>query len=145
MSDGPLIDPDSDFGRRLRERLENERVIWLTTIGADGTPQPNPVWFVWEEPDTLLVYNKPEANRLTHVRSRPRVSLQFNTDRAGNDVEVFVGTATRDDTRLPPHEHPAYLAKYGEGMVSVSGSAEQFTVEWGVPLVVTVDRIRGYL
>ncbi|WAX58089.1 hypothetical protein M6B22_04785 [Jatrophihabitans cynanchi] len=28
------------FGDRVRERLADEQVIWLTTVGADGTPQP---------------------------------------------------------------------------------------------------------
>ena len=144
MSEDVLPAESSDLGRRVRERLRDERVIWLTTVGADGTPQPNPVWFVWEDPDVLLVYNKPDANRLTHVRSRPRVSLHFNSDAAADEIEVLVGTATRDDDRPPPHEHPAYAEKYGDGMVRVSGSAERFTAEWGVPLVIRVDRVRGY-
>jgi PPOX class probable F420-dependent enzyme len=144
MTEGPLPDADSDFGRRVRDRLRDENVIWLTTTQADGTPQPNPVWFVWEDPDTLLVYNQPDAKRLMHVQSRPRCSLHFNADASGNDVAVFVGTATRDDGRPPPHEHPTYRVKYAEGMIRVSGTAEQFSVEWGVPLVIHVDRIRGY-
>ena len=144
MSEGPLPDEGSKFGRRVRERLAREQVIWLTTIGADGTPQPNPVWFVWEDPDTLLVYNRPDAYRLTHVLARPRVCLHFNANASGNDIAVFTGTAIRDDFRPPPHEHPAYREKYAEGMVRVSGTAEQFTVEWGVPMVVSIDRIRGY-
>ncbi len=144
MTDSPLPAADSDFGRRVRERLQDEQVIWLTTTQADGTPQPNPVWFVWVDPDSLLVYNTPDAKRLLHVQARPRVSLHFNGDAAGNDVAVFVGTAVRDDSQPPPHEHPTYRKKYAEGMVRVSGTAEQFTVEWGVPLVVRVDRVRGY-
>ena len=59
MTEGPLPDAGSNFGRRVRERLRVEQVIWLTTTQADGTPQPNPVWFVWEDPDTLIVYNTP--------------------------------------------------------------------------------------
>ena len=37
-----LPDPQSPFGARVRERLRDENVIWFTTVGADGTPQPNP-------------------------------------------------------------------------------------------------------
>jgi PPOX class probable F420-dependent enzyme len=78
------------------------------------------------------------------VQTRPRVSLHFNSDEGGDDVVVFVGTAVRDDDQDPPHEHPTYREKYADGMVRVSGSAEQFTVEWGVPLIIRIDRIRGY-
>ena len=42
------IDTSSSFGRRVVERLENEHVVWLTTVAADGTPQPSPVWFLWD-------------------------------------------------------------------------------------------------
>ena len=144
MTDGPLPDAESDFGRRVRDRLRDEQVIWLTTTQADGTPQPNPVWFVWEDPDSLIVYNRPDAKRLLHVQTRPRVSLHFNSDETGDDVAVFVGSAVRDDRQAPPHEHPVYREKYADGMARVSGSAEQFTVEWGVPLLIRIDRIRGY-
>jgi hypothetical protein len=38
-----LPDPATPFGERVARRLREEAVIWLTTMGADGTPQPNPV------------------------------------------------------------------------------------------------------
>src|SRR6476659_10509537 len=101
MTAGPLPDPDSDLGRRVRERLCDEQVIWLTTTQVDGTPQPNPVWFVWEDPDTLIVYNKPDAKRLLHVQTRQRVSLHFNRDEGGDAVALLVGPAVRDDGLEP--------------------------------------------
>ena len=30
------------YGERLRRRLTGEMTIWLTTVGRDDTPQPNP-------------------------------------------------------------------------------------------------------
>lgn len=71
--------PDNAFGQRVRERLGTEMVIWFTTVGADGTPQPNPVWFLWED-DGFLIYNRADANRLTHIAKRPQVSLNFDGD-----------------------------------------------------------------
>ena len=133
MSEGPLPDEGSTFGRRVRERLAREQVIWLTTIGADGTPQPNPVWFVWEDPDTLLVYNRPDAYRLTHVLARPRVCLHFNANAAGNDIAVFTGTPSVTTPSPPPHEHPTYREKYAEGMVRVSGTCRAVHCRVGSP------------
>ena len=38
-----VLSPSSSaFGARLRDRLETETVIWMTTVGLDGTAQPNP-------------------------------------------------------------------------------------------------------
>jgi hypothetical protein len=33
---------------RVAQRLREDAVIWLTTVAANGTPQPNPVWFLWD-------------------------------------------------------------------------------------------------
>ncbi len=41
------IDYTSDFGKIVKTHLENDQVVWLTTVRKDGTPQPAAVWFVW--------------------------------------------------------------------------------------------------
>jgi PPOX class probable F420-dependent enzyme len=144
MSDGVLPGIDSAFGRRVRDRLRDERVIWLTTCGADGTPQPNPVWFLWEDPARVLIFSRADAYRLVHIRSRPRVSLHFNSDADGGDVVVLTGSAGVASDVPPAHRHAAYTAKYGDAMTRVSGRHEDFSAEYPVPLVVTVDRVRGF-
>lgn len=132
------------FGDRVRRRLRDEAIIWLTTVGADGTPQPNPVWFLWEGGE-VLVYTRPDAYRLAHIRRRPRVGLHFDSDGTGGDIIVLKGTA-RIDERLPPAaETPAFREKYGQGMVTVSGSAEKFSADYSVGLRVRVERVRGFL
>ncbi len=136
--------PDSEFGARVQARLGDEHVIWLTTVGRDGTPQPNPVWFVRQDTSTLLVYNRAEAQRLVHVRERPRVSLHFHANAQGGDVVVLTGDA-RVDLEIPaPHEHEGYVAKYRDAMTGVSGSPMQFSADYPVPLLVHVGRVRGF-
>ncbi|HEX3648518.1 MAG TPA: pyridoxamine 5'-phosphate oxidase family protein, partial [Pseudonocardiaceae bacterium] len=71
MAKDRLPDPDSAFGKAVHDRLANEPLIWLTTIGKDGTPQPNPVWFLYEDGE-ILIYNVASANRLVHIGQRPR-------------------------------------------------------------------------
>ena len=93
-----FIDPSSEFGERVVQRLKNEQVIWLTTVGADLTPQPRPVWFVWDK-DSFLIFSQPHAHKVRHVTAHPQVALQFNTDETGDkDVIIFVGTAAIDAT-----------------------------------------------
>lgn len=135
--------PDNDFGRRVRERLSREAVIWLTTVGADGTPQPNPVWFLWRD-DSFLIYNRPRAHRLAHIAHRPEVSLHFNSDDGGGDIMVFAGRAVQLDDQPLPHELPEYAEKYGDKMAQISGSVEQFSADYPVPIRVDVTRVRGY-
>jgi PPOX class probable F420-dependent enzyme len=139
-----LPDPASPFGSRVRDRFRNEEVIWLTTVGRDGTPQPNPVWFIWPSEDEILTFNTPTAHRLVHIAERPAVSLHFNSAEDGNDVVVARGIAERADDEPPPHESPAYLAKYRAAMLEISGSLEEFASAYSVPVRVRMTRIRGY-
>lgn len=139
-----LPDPASAFGRRVRDRFRDEEVIWLTTVARDGTPQPNPVWFIWPGEEEILTYNMPTAHRLVHIAERPAVSLHFNSAEDGNDVVVARGIAERADDEPPPHESPAYLAKYRDAMLEISGSLEEFASAYPVPVRVRMTRIRGY-
>ena len=58
--DSVMPDPSTPFGERIARRLREEHLIWLTTVDAFGTPQPNPVWFLWDG-DTVLIYNCNDA------------------------------------------------------------------------------------
>jgi PPOX class probable F420-dependent enzyme len=136
--------PSGAFGDRVRSRLRDEMVIWFTTVGADGTPQPNPVWFVWDGADSLLIYNRADANRVAHVAARPEVSLHFDGNGRGGDIVVLAGTARRDTNQPPPHENNDYLAKYRDAMIRVSGSSEQFADDYPVPIVIDIRRVRGH-
>jgi hypothetical protein len=49
MTADVLPDPATPFGQRVRRRLQNDTVIWIVTVGADGRPQPNPVGVVVDD------------------------------------------------------------------------------------------------
>jgi PPOX class probable F420-dependent enzyme len=128
----------------VRERLQEERHVWFTTVGRDGTPQPNPVWFLWNGADEILTYNRADAHRLAHIADRPQVSLHFNSDRAGNNVIVLRGIAEHADGEPPCDQLPEYLAKYGTAMANVSGSAAAFAATYSVPIRIRLTRVRGF-
>ncbi len=143
MASNALPDPSTPFGDRVRARLHDETVVWLTTVGDDGTPQPNPVWFLWDG-ESFLVYNRANAQRLRHVRARPRVALTFNSSGQGGDITVITGQAELAPGEPAPHEVPEYVAKYGRAMASISGSAEAFSKAYPVPMRIRPHKIRGF-
>jgi PPOX class probable F420-dependent enzyme len=143
VDENVLPDPSTPYGERVRRRLAGDSVAWLTTVAADGTPQPNPVWFLWDG-DSLLVYNRADANRLAHVRARPDVSLHLDSNGRGGDIVVITGRAELPEGLLPPHEVPEYLAKYGQAMTRVSGSPERFSRAYPVPMRIRPRRVRGH-
>jgi PPOX class probable F420-dependent enzyme len=135
--------PDNEFGARAHRRLTASQVGWLTTVGADGTPQPNLVWFALDG-DTLLVYNQPVARRLGHVRRNPRVSLHLDSDGRGGDSVVVTGTAEIVDGHPPATEVPVYIDKYRVAAERVSGDVTAFAASYSVALRIRVDRVRGF-
>ncbi|HEY3753032.1 MAG TPA: TIGR03667 family PPOX class F420-dependent oxidoreductase [Pseudonocardiaceae bacterium] len=143
MAADQLPDPETPFGKSVRERLASEPLIWLTTIGKDGTPQPNPVWFL-HDGDDIVVYSIASANRLTHVLQRPRVSLNFNSDDHGGSVVVITGDARLTPDEPAPDQSPAYMAKYAGPMAGISGTVEKFAATYNVAMRIDIGKVRGF-
>ena len=137
--------PESKFGARVRERLRDSEIIWFTTTSANGTPQPNPVWFIWDDDDeSVLIYNATRARRLEHVAMQPRVSLHFDTDEHANEVIVMAGVAEQAADAPPVTEHEAYLAKYRDGIERIGSHPEKFAEDYSVPLRIRPTKLRGF-
>lgn len=138
-----LPDPATPFGRRVAERLRDEHLIWLTTVSADGTPQPNPVWFLWDG-ESMLIYNQTGARRLAHIARNPRVALNFETDAGGDDVIVLTGEARLSPDEVSPDKNAAYVAKYRDSIMGSFTSPERFASLYPVPLRITIEKVRGF-
>lgn len=143
MSDAVLPDIHTRFGERVARRLRSEVVIWLTTVGADGTPQPNPVWFI-ADGARILIYSRADAARLANIRRNPRVSLHFDGDGRGGNIVVLAGRATILSDQPLAHQVPEYMAKYESMAVRVSGDVARFGAQYPVAIRVDLDRVRGF-
>ena len=140
-----LPDPSSEFGQRVARRLREEIVIWLTTVDLKGTPQPAPVWFLWDDATgTILIYSRNDAKRLAHIQQNPRVSLHFNSTDDGDDVIVITGTAEINASGPLADQVPAYVAKYGRRAADLFSRPEDFVSLYSVPLRIHPTAIRGF-
>ncbi len=139
-----MIDLTSESGRKVKRRLQHEYFIWLTSVDAGLTPQPRPVWFIWDR-DSFLIYSQAQAHKVQQIRSHPNVALHFNTDEtADQNVTVFLGRAVLDSSAPPAHQMAAYLEKYREGVQSLGMTPEEFGREYSVAIRVTPTRLRGW-
>ena len=138
-----LFDPSSPYGARVARRLQEDQVIWLTTVSRDGTPQPNPVWFLWDG-ETVLIYSMPTAAKVHNIRRSPRVALHFDSGESGEDVVVFTGTAVLDAAAPPAHHNPAYLAKYQSGITNIEMTPESMSAAYNAAIRVKPDKVRGF-
>ena len=144
MADPP-IDESTPFGKRVVERLRTDELVWLTTVGRDGTPQPNPVWFLWDGADGVTVYNAVDARRMEHVRRRPEVSLNFQADAQGSDVVVIRGRAAEAPDLPSSDRSPAYQEKYGQMIADGAWrTPEAFDREYPHKLRITLLGVRGF-
>lgn len=139
-----MIDFTSQFGRKVKKHLKQEYVVWLTTIGSDLSPQPRPVWFIWDG-SSFLIFSKPDAHKLRHLALHPKVALNFNTDETGDkDVIIFIGRAAIDAIAPPAHKVPVYFKKYSTGIAALGMTPEQFSREYSVAIRVTPTALRGW-
>ncbi|MBF6204444.1 TIGR03667 family PPOX class F420-dependent oxidoreductase [Streptomyces gardneri] len=142
-SAAPVVDTDTEFGAKVAERLNRESVLWLTTVGPTGTPQPNPVWFQWRDGE-FLIFSQPGKPKVRNIERNPRVALNLNSTETGGDVVVFTGTARVVEQRPGADEIAAFTTKYADGLRSIEMTDEQFYAEYSVVLRITPDRLRGF-
>ncbi|MBE0686243.1 MAG: TIGR03667 family PPOX class F420-dependent oxidoreductase [Anaerolineaceae bacterium] len=138
-----MIDFSSEFGKHVVKRLEQEKVIWLTTVSVDGTPQPNPVWFYWNGKN-FLIYSTPNAAKLKNITSNPRVSLSFEgASPLGGDVVVFTGDATFETNHSNPE--PDYEKKYLRIVKDEwNRTIDDLYEEYSVAIRIEPQKLRGF-
>lgn len=131
------------FNEKSKVRLEQEPVIWMTTVRADGQPQTSVVWFLLED-DEILVYSKDGTIRNRSVVANPKVALNLNGDQGGGSVVTMEGTARIDHDAPAPKDHPAYLEKY-LGRIEQSGwTPEIFGRDYPVPIRIKIEKVRAW-
>ncbi len=134
---------DQSINQLANELKQQEIIIWLTTTSRDLNPQPRPVWFIWHD-EQFLIYSRPTSHKLRHIKERPNVSLNFNTDKeADENIVVFNGIARIAPEIAPAHEVPAYTEKYAEGIKGIGMNSEEFGLAYSVPILVAVQKTRG--
>lgn len=130
------------FGDKVRTRFTDEVVVWFTTVGSDGTPQPNPVWFIWDGTD-VLTYNMADAKRIGNVIDRPRVSLNFNNGDGHKDSVVLTGTADVVDGAPPADANERFMEKYRGHMAGIGMDPAWYAQTFSVPIRIRLTNARG--
>lgn len=134
------LDTSTLGGKGAQGRLQKELIIWLGTVGADGTPHAVPVWFLWEG-SSFLIYSLP-GQKVRDVEANPKVTLHFNTTPDGGDVVRIDGLAKRVRSQPPAHKVPKYIRKYASLIKSYGWKPEGFSHDYHIALRVRPARFR---
>jgi PPOX class probable F420-dependent enzyme len=114
---------------RIRRFLEQEPVVWLSTVRPDGGPHLVPIWFWWDG-EALLVFSKPDAQKVRNLRERPSVMLALGDADDDFDVGMVEGIAElldRPTSELLPDGH---LAKYARQLAAIGLTAEEYAATY---------------
>jgi PPOX class probable F420-dependent enzyme len=127
---------------KTRNRLNQEEVIWMTTVRRDGQPQSSVVWFLIEG-NEILIYSKKGTIRNDNIVANPKVSLNLNSTPLGGSVVTLEGTARLDPEAPRASENPPYLGKYLERITSYKWTPESFSNDYPTPIRIEIDRVRS--
>ena len=121
------------------ERLRAEEILWLASVRPDGRPHLVPVWFLWEG-ETILLFSKPENQKIRNLRQNPAVSVSLDNSDHGDDVTILEGIAAVIDDPAITATLPAYAAKYAALLTDMGWTAETMTKEYSQAIRITITR-----
>jgi PPOX class probable F420-dependent enzyme len=114
---------------RIRRFLEHEPVVWLSTVRPDGTPHIVPIWFWWDG-EALLVFSKPDAQKIRNLRANPSVMLALGDAEEDFDVGLIKGRAELLTVRTVDVLPSAFLSKYAAKIAAMHLTATEFAATY---------------
>ncbi len=129
----------AELTQEVSDRLESDRYGWLTTVAKSGQPVPRLVWFYFDG-EEVIIYSEPNAAKVAHIKARPRVSLNLDSDGNGGGVVAVGGEARVDEVDADPLADQQYNAKYGEYAASL-GFSKEFLAAYNTRLKISIDKV----
>jgi PPOX class probable F420-dependent enzyme len=133
-----MPDQADGLSAEVVQRLQQEEIIWFTTVSPRGVPVPNPVWFYWDG-EYILVYSEPTSFRVRNIQNNPSVALTLQgVDGLGNNVVIINGEAElrRDNPSIPE----GYWKKFKKHLQNMT--AAEMTAAYNVEIRVKPLRVR---
>jgi PPOX class probable F420-dependent enzyme len=138
------IDTSTAFGADALKRLEEQKLAWLTTVDSMGTPQPNPVWFIWED-GVIYIFSKPHQAKLGNIARSGRVAVNLEATADEEHITIFTGRAEIiDPADLPEGILDRYAARYRDGMQGINMTRAEYEAAYTVPIRFTPEKLRGW-
>ena len=124
---------------RIERFLEQEPIVWLSTVRPDGAPHIVPIWFWWDG-EALLVFSKPDAQKVRNLRARPAAMLALGDAEEDFDVGLLEGRAELLDRPTADVIPPAHLEKYAERMAAIGLTPDEYAATYSLVIRIVPDR-----
>ena len=123
----------------VSSRLSTDKYVWLTTVAKSGQPVPRLVWFFFDGSE-ITIYSMPHAAKLAHIKARPLVSLNLDSDGNGRGTVVVGGEARIDEVDADPIADEKYQAKYRD-YAATMGMTEEFRAAFSTRLKISIGKV----
>jgi len=138
------MDPTTNLAdARLTRFLETEPVLWLSTVGPDGSPNLVPTWFVWDGMHITIV-SKPGARKARNLAHDPRATVALGDAEDDFDVGLLRARANLLPTSTPPALPDGFLAKYASQITELELTPVQFAATYAQQIQLTPTRALGW-
>ena len=128
---------------RIQRFLEEEPVVWLSTVRPDGSPHVVPVWFWWDG-EALLVFSKPNAQKVRNLQAGSSVMLGIGDADEDFDIGLFEGRAEILDRPTSELLPAAHLAKYATQMHGIGLDAAEYIDTYSLVIRITPSHYLGW-
>lgn len=81
--------------------LASTTLAFVSTVGPNGGPQVNPVWFIWEHGELLLSLT-PDRQKYHNIQRNPQIAVAFS---AVDDPQRYLEVRGHVAAIEPDHDH----------------------------------------
>lgn len=128
---------------RIRRFLDEEPVVWLSTVRPDGAPHIVPIWFWWDG-EALIVASKPGAQKVRNLRANPSVMLALGDAEDDFDVGLVQGRAELLERPAAEVLPAGLLAKYAVRLGALGVDAAEFAATYSQVIRIKPDAYLGW-
>ena len=128
---------------RIRRFLEQEPVVWISTVRPDGAPHLVPIWFSWDG-EALLVFSKPDAQKVRNLRANPSVMLAIGDAEDDFDVGLIEGRAELLDRPTGDILLSGHLAKYAARLDVIAMTPQDYAATYSQVIRIVPNDFLGW-
>ena len=128
---------------RILRFLEEEPVVWLSTVRPDGSPHLVPTWFWWDG-EALLVFSKPTARKVRNLRTNSSVMLALGDAEDDFDIGLVEGRAELLDRPTAKVLPVAHLEKYADQLAALGITAADYAATYSQVIRIVPNGFLGW-
>ena len=111
--------PKGPIPERFHHLLESDGFAYVSTIGKQGEPQTNPIWYWWDGKN-ILISLYPGSQKFENLKRDPRISVAIS-----HPTDPYRYVEARGRVTIEPDEGDAVFSRISRKYTGGDYSAEE--------------------